>query len=220
LEKCFDALIKHTGKEPVAFHTHCLVNLPQDLSEELSDEPLLKGQKKQLERLRRKIQPKSYRYLLNYFLKTTRRIIPDASERESLFDEAIGKFATHLLSMPPHKRIGEYKNVEPAVKCDLKDWSKNQRRKKRHSKGDVVSLNEDEKNENGKIDPALQTQPDLSFITWESILAACEDEYERQIIEFRVEGYTEKEIGEKLGKSQPYVNKKIRKIFEKWKKVE
>jgi hypothetical protein len=35
LEKCFDALIKHTGKEPVAFHTHCLVNLPQDLSEDL-----------------------------------------------------------------------------------------------------------------------------------------------------------------------------------------
>lgn len=103
------------------------------------------------------------------------------------------------------------------AKNDVLDEVKSENRQKRRPPGGFEYLDrvvDGEVTRREKLErtkTALQTKPNIEFINREALLALC-DEDERQVIEFIEEGYTQEEIAKKLGRTQPWVSKKIKKI--------
>lgn len=118
-QRCYDEIIERIRSNPIALHTHGLV---------------------EMEQLSPKVHTKSFKHLLREILKNTKRIFPDETDRESLINEALGERYAQLRDMPFYKRISQFQNTQLAVKRDLIDYRREQRRQSTYPKGGLVSL--------------------------------------------------------------------------------
>lgn len=163
--------------------------------------------------------------------KLNKKLIDDKHAREELFQELFWKEAQKWTEEKPYAEfvqnvLGAFFNatLPEFAKKDLIDEDKAEHRKKRCPSGGYEPLDEPVETDRGTIsrhelleqtEPALQTQPNLEFLDWEALLAELDDEDERRLIEFLIEGYTQVEISKKLRRSQSWVSKKLRKIAKK-----
>ena len=168
------------------------------------------------------VRTRSFKYLRSELLRE--RIIPDKSERESLINEALGKRGAELAEMPYYKRISEFKNTVIAVRQDMKDWLKKQRRQKRFPEDGFVSLDAEVENEKGGSIPMLELLEDkypaveLKFTDGKrEQLDEAIGKKARRFLELSYLGYSDKEIVDMMGyKNQSPISKHRRKVKENY----
>ncbi len=207
---CYDEIIKRIRSKPTTLATHGLVEMWREEMMQLDPQ------------FAQEVRTRSFKYLRSELLRE--RIIPDKSERESLINEALGKRGAELAEMPYYKRISEFKNTVIAVRQDMKDWLKKQRRQKRFPEDGFVSLDAEVENEKGGSIPMLELLEDkypaveLKFTDGKrEQLDEAIGKKARRFLELSYLGYSDKEIVDMMGyKNQSPISKHRRKVKENY----
>jgi len=71
-----------------------------------------------------------------------------------------------------------------------------------------------------QLDMIARNDPGLEMVeVMDAIDAACQSEFDKQVVKMRIEGYTEEEIGDKLGCDKSTVCRALKTIYKRYKEV-